>query len=85
MGHPFGLSGSVTAGIVSARNRDIRSGPYDSFIQADAPINQGNSGGPRVTRVMQGSPGDQTGPQPGGEGNSRRYGGRAYRRVAGAS
>jgi serine protease Do len=46
IGNPFGLGGSVTIGIVSARNRDIQSGPYDSFIQTDASINQGNSGGP---------------------------------------
>ncbi|MEI7712327.1 MAG: DegQ family serine endoprotease [Rhodospirillales bacterium] len=46
IGNPFGLGGSVTAGIVSARNRNIRSGPYDDFIQTDAAINQGNSGGP---------------------------------------
>lgn len=46
IGNPFGLGGSVTLGIVSARNRDIESGPYDSFIQTDASINQGNSGGP---------------------------------------
>jgi serine protease Do len=46
VGNPFGLGGSVTAGIVSARGRDIGEGPYDSFIQVDAPINQGNSGGP---------------------------------------
>lgn len=46
IGNPFGLGGSVTLGIVSARNRDINSGPYDSFIQTDAAINQGNSGGP---------------------------------------
>src|SRR5262249_42813181 len=46
IGNPFGLGGSVTAGIVSARNRDINSGPYDSFIQTDASINRGNSGGP---------------------------------------
>ena len=46
IGNPFGLGGSVTLGIVSARNRDIQSGPYDSFIQTDASINQGNSGGP---------------------------------------
>jgi serine protease Do len=50
MGNPFGLGGSVTAGIVSARGRDIGSGPYDSFIQVDAPINQGNSGGPLFTQ-----------------------------------
>ena len=50
MGNPFGLGGSVTAGIVSARGRDIHSGPYDSFIQVDAPINQGNSGGPLFTQ-----------------------------------
>jgi len=46
IGNPFGLGGSVTAGIVSARNRDINSGPYDDFIQTDASINRGNSGGP---------------------------------------
>jgi serine protease Do len=46
IGNPFGLGGSVTAGIVSARGRDIHAGPYDDFIQVDAPINQGNSGGP---------------------------------------
>ncbi len=46
IGNPFGLGGSVTAGIISARNRDINSGPYDNFIQTDAAINRGNSGGP---------------------------------------
>jgi len=46
IGNPFGLGGSVSAGIVSARNRDIHAGPYDDFIQTDAAINQGNSGGP---------------------------------------
>ena len=46
IGNPFGLGGTVTAGIVSARNRDIRSGPYDNYIQTDAAINRGNSGGP---------------------------------------
>ncbi|MFK8252208.1 Do family serine endopeptidase [Ancylobacter terrae] len=46
VGNPFGLGGTVTAGIVSARGRDIGSGPYDDFIQIDAPINRGNSGGP---------------------------------------
>ncbi|MEO7222695.1 MAG: Do family serine endopeptidase [Devosia sp.] len=46
IGNPFGLGGSVSLGIVSARNRDIQSGPYDDFIQTDAAINQGNSGGP---------------------------------------
>jgi len=46
IGNPFGLGGSVTLGIVSARNRDISAGPYDNFIQTDASINQGNSGGP---------------------------------------
>ncbi len=46
IGNPFGLGGTVTAGIVSARNRDIDSGPYDDFIQTDAAINRGNSGGP---------------------------------------
>jgi len=46
IGNPFGLGGTVTAGIVSARGRDIGSGPYDDFIQIDAPVNRGNSGGP---------------------------------------
>jgi serine protease Do len=46
VGNPFGLGGTVTAGIVSARGRDIGSGPYDDFIQIDAPVNHGNSGGP---------------------------------------
>ena len=46
VGNPFGLAGTATAGIVSARGRDIGSGPYDDFIQIDAPINKGNSGGP---------------------------------------
>jgi len=46
VGNPFGLGGTVTAGIVSARGRQIGSGPYDDFIQIDAPINRGNSGGP---------------------------------------
>uniref|UniRef100_UPI003CC82142 Do family serine endopeptidase n=1 Tax=Terrirubrum flagellatum TaxID=2895980 RepID=UPI003CC82142 len=46
IGNPFGLGGSVSAGIVSARNRNIDSGPYDNYIQTDAAINKGNSGGP---------------------------------------
>ena len=46
IGNPFGFGGTVTAGIVSARARDINAGPYDDFIQTDAPINRGNSGGP---------------------------------------
>jgi serine protease Do len=46
IGNPFGLGGSVTLGIISARNRDINAGPYDDFIQTDAAINKGNSGGP---------------------------------------
>ncbi len=46
IGNPFGLGGTVTAGIISARNRDIAAGPYDDFIQTDAAINRGNSGGP---------------------------------------
>jgi len=46
IGNPFSLGGTVTAGIVSARNRDINSGPYDNYIQTDAAINKGNSGGP---------------------------------------
>jgi serine protease Do len=50
VGNPFGLGGTVTAGIVSARGRDIGEGPYDSFLQIDAPINRGNSGGPLFTQ-----------------------------------
>ena len=46
VGNPFGLGGTVTAGIVSARGRDIGAGPYDDFIQIDAAVNKGNSGGP---------------------------------------
>lgn len=46
VGNPFGLGGSVSAGIISARGRDINSGPYDDYLQIDAPINRGNSGGP---------------------------------------
>ncbi len=50
IGNPFGLGGTVTTGIVSARNRDINSGPYDNYIQTDASINRGNSGGPLFNR-----------------------------------
>ncbi len=46
IGNPFGLGGSLSAGVISAMNRDINAGPYDSFIQTDAAINRGNSGGP---------------------------------------
>ncbi len=46
VGNPFGLGGTVTAGIISARGRDLSSGPYDDYLQIDAPINRGNSGGP---------------------------------------
>jgi periplasmic serine protease, Do/DeqQ family len=46
IGNPFGFGGTVTAGIISARGRDINAGPYDDFLQTDAPINRGNSGGP---------------------------------------
>ena len=46
IGNPYGLAGTVTAGIISARGRDIDEGPYDNFLQIDAPINRGNSGGP---------------------------------------
>lgn len=48
IGNPFGIGTTVTSGIVSARGRDLHSGPYDDFIQIDAPINHGNSGGPLV-------------------------------------
>ncbi len=48
IGSPFGLGGSVTAGIISARGRDIHAGPYDDYLQIDAPINSGNSGGPVI-------------------------------------
>ncbi len=48
IGNPFGLGGSVSAGIISAKSRDIESGPYDNFIQTDASINQGSSGGPML-------------------------------------
>ncbi len=48
IGNPFGFGGSATAGIISARGRDIKSGPYDDYLQIDAPINSGNSGGPIV-------------------------------------
>lgn len=50
VGNPFGLGGSVSAGIISARGRDIQSGPFDDFLQIDAPINRGNSGGPLFDR-----------------------------------
>ena len=50
VGNPFGLSGTVTAGIVSGRGRDIGSGPYDDYLQVDAPINRGSSGGPLFDR-----------------------------------
>ena len=53
MGNPFGLGGTVTAGIVSARGRNIGAGPYDDFIQVDAPINHGNSGGPLFNQAGQ--------------------------------
>ena len=46
IGNPFGLGGSVTVGIISAKQRDINSGPYDDYLQTDASINKGNSGGP---------------------------------------
>jgi serine protease Do len=51
MGNPFGLGGTVTAGIVSARGRDIGEGPYDDFLQIDAPVNKGNSGGPTFNQA----------------------------------
>jgi len=53
VGNPFGLGGTVTAGIVSARGRDIGAGPYDDFIQIDAPVNRGNSGGPAFNQLGQ--------------------------------
>src|SRR5690606_21083381 len=46
VGNPFGLGGTVTAGIISASGREIGAGPYDDFLQIDAPVNRGNSGGP---------------------------------------
>ena len=51
IGNPFGLGGSVTVGVISARGRDIQSGPLDDYLQIDAPINQGNSGGPSFDRT----------------------------------
>ena len=51
VGNPFGLGGTVTAGIVSAQHRDIGAGPYDDFIQIDAPVNKGNSGGPTFNQA----------------------------------
>src|SRR6202012_5710674 len=48
VGNPFGLGGTVTAGIVSALGRDLQQGPFDDFLQIDAPINRGNSGGPTL-------------------------------------
>src|SRR5438477_5158453 len=51
VGNPFGLGGTVTAGIISARGRDIQSGPFDDYLQIDAPINRGNSGGPSFDRT----------------------------------
>ena len=69
VGNPYALGGTVTAGIISARSRDIQAGPYDDFLQIDAPINHGNSGGPTFntdgqvigvnTAIL--SPGGQTG------------------------
>jgi serine protease Do len=53
VGNPFGLGGTVTAGIVSARGRDINAGPYDDFLQIDAPVNRGNSGGPTFNAAGQ--------------------------------
>jgi len=53
LGNPFGLGGTVTAGIVSARGRNIGAGPYDDFIQVDAPINHGNAGGPLFNQAGQ--------------------------------
>lgn len=50
IGNPYGFGGSVTIGVISARNRDLNAGPYDNFIQTDAAINQGNSGGPLFDR-----------------------------------
>jgi serine protease Do len=55
IGNPFGLGGTVTVGIISARGRDINSGPYDNFIQTDAAINRGNSGGPLFNMMARSS------------------------------
>ena len=52
VGNPFGLGGTVTAGIVSARGRDIGAGPYDDYMQIDAPINKGNSGNPAFMSMV---------------------------------
>jgi serine protease Do len=52
VGNPFGLGGTVTAGIISARGREIGSGPDDEYIQIDAPINKGNSGGPAFNVML---------------------------------
>jgi serine protease Do len=73
IGNPFGLGGTVTAGIVSARGREIGAGPYDDFLQIDAPVNRGNSGGPTfnlngevvgintaIASVASGAPGQST-------------------------
>ena len=54
VGNPFGLGETVTAGIISARNRNIDSGPYDDFLQTDASINKGNSGGPLFNHAGRG-------------------------------
>src|SRR4029450_2557267 len=51
VGNPYGLGGTVTAGIVSARGRDIGATAYDDFIQIDAPVNKGNSGGPTFDKI----------------------------------
>jgi len=58
VGNPYGLGGTVTAGIVSARGRDIGTSPYDDFIQIDAPVNKGNSGGPAFDEKRQGGGSD---------------------------
>ena len=57
IGNPFGLDHTVTAGILSAKNRNIHAGPFDNFLQTDASINPGNSGGPLLNMILRASSG----------------------------